>query len=96
MGVLTHKVLVRHLAVGEVGPSATRDSDFFGHFLAVVDEQNIQAQLPSQPGAKEPGCARTQDRYVKIFHRLDYQRRERPRGQGTRVPRRHGKPPVAQ
>ena len=77
--VLADEVVVRHLAVGEVGPPATGDADFFGHLVAVVDEQHLQAQLPRQARAKQAGCACAKDSDIKMVHKPDCAWRKSPR-----------------
>jgi hypothetical protein len=56
------------VAVGEVAPAATRDSNFFSHFGAMVYQQNRQAQLPGHTRTKKAGCTGTYDHHITCLH----------------------------
>jgi hypothetical protein len=47
------------VGIGEVATTTTRDTDFFGHLLVVVDHQHLQALLRRHTCAKQAGCAST-------------------------------------
>jgi len=62
------------VAVGEVGAAAARDADFFGHGLAVVEHQHLQAALACHTRTKKAGCTRADHHYVKTLHGLQCRR----------------------
>ena len=72
VGVLAQKVFVGcarvELAVGEVGPSAPRDADFFGHFGAVVQDQNAQTPLRGHARTKQTRGACADHHCVPCVH----------------------------
>ena len=54
--------------VGEIAPASTRNSNFFGQFLTVVDQQYSQAQLAGYSSAEQAGGTRSQHDDIKTFH----------------------------
>jgi len=57
-------------AIGEVGPATARNSNFLGHFVAVVNQQDGQAQLPGNARTKQSGSAGTYDHHITCLHAL--------------------------
>lgn len=56
------------VAVGEVGATAARDADFFGHFGAVVQHQDAQPPLTSDAGTKQTCGACADHHCVPCVH----------------------------
>jgi hypothetical protein len=55
-------------SVGEVAPSAARDSNFFGDFGTVVNQQHRQAQLAGHASTKKTGSTGTYDDHITCLH----------------------------
>ena len=70
--VLAQKMLVRRawvdVAVGEIAATAARDTDFFCHLGAVVDQQHLQTLLCCHPRAKQPCGPRADDQHICLGH----------------------------
>jgi hypothetical protein len=52
-------------AVGEIAAPATRDANFLGYFVAVVEQQDLQALLRRHASAKQAGGTRANDDHIK-------------------------------
>ena len=72
LGVVAHKVFVGgayiEISVGEVAATAAGDTDFFGDFVAVIEDENFQALLCSHTSTKQTGCTGTHNHNVERFH----------------------------
>jgi hypothetical protein len=54
--------------VGEIAPPAARDPDYFGHFGAVVDQQDAQTALTRLARTKKPSRTCADDDGVEVLH----------------------------
>ena len=54
--------------VGEIAAPAARDTDFLGHFVAVVHQQDLLPQLPGHARAKQASGTGADDDNIKHFH----------------------------
>jgi hypothetical protein len=55
-------------SVGEVATTTARDTDFFSHFGAVINQENRQAQLPGHARTKKAGSPGTNNHHITCSH----------------------------
>ena len=66
MWVTTEKMFRANAAVGEVAPSAARNTDLLGQLLGVIDQQHATPTLSGGGCAHHAGRARTDDQHVVV------------------------------
>jgi hypothetical protein len=54
--------------IGEIATTAARNSNFFSHLLAVIDQQDGQAQLARHTSTKKASCASAYDDHITCLH----------------------------
>jgi len=60
------------VAVGEVAPPTTRNTNFFCHFGAVVQHQNFKSQLTRHTSAKKTSSASAYNCNIKFSGSINY------------------------
>jgi hypothetical protein len=54
--------------IGEIASTAARNSNFFSDLLAVIDQQDGQAQLASHTSTKKASSAGAYDHHITCLH----------------------------